>query len=308
MIGAWTNPGRIEAHRLLRLEVPLALLPATAAPQAELPVRTVDEVFYRGLVPDVLNAPSNEINTRLDALVDRLPLFGLGRQESHERLVAFAEATNRRRRVRDPFLGMTLQGARDFLTTDLGAYLLLPLPFEDRARGNDRYEALYVRDSGLHRRLIEQSAAIPSDLLDRACRNGGSVEELRQQRLNGFVGPRWESFVVVSIIDLVDERCRAFAYRHEERDEIDLILEWRDSSPPERWAIEVAGRKFGHHPSNHFAGSCDYLGVVENGRFLVFRDDSCSGNARGRGGVPALTLPRMFERLKTRMRQSTFAS
>lgn len=302
MIDAWTKPGRIEAHRLLRLEAPLALLPATAAPQAELPARTVEEVFYRGLVPDVLNAPSNEINTRLDALVDRLPLFGLGRQESLERLGAFAEAANRRRRVRDHFLGMTLQGERDFLTTSHGAYLLLSLPFEDRARRNDRYEALYFRDSGLHRRLIEQSAAISLDLLEKAARNRVSVEELRQQHLNGFVGPRWESFVVVSILDLVGERCYAFAYRHEERDEIDLILEWRDRSPPERWAIEVAGRKFGHHPSSHFAGSCDYLGVAESSRFLVFRDDSCSGDARGRGGVPALTLPRMFERLKTRMR------
>lgn len=37
-------------------------------------------------------------------------------------------------------------------------------------------------------------------------------------------------------------------------------------------------------------------------RFLVFQGNSCSGNARGKGGIPALTLPRMFERLKTRMR------
>jgi hypothetical protein len=307
MIEAWTNPGRIDAHRLLRLEATLALLPATAAPQAELPSRTVEDVFHRGLVPNVLNAPSNEINTRLDALVNRLPLFGPGRRESLERLGAFAEAANRRRSVHDPFLGMTLQGARDFLTTDLGAYLLQPLPFEDRARRNDQYEVLYVRDSGLHRRLIELSVTIPLDLPEKAARNGVSVEELRRQRLTPFVGPRWESFVVVSILDLVGERCHAFAYRHEERDEIDLILEWLDRTPPERWAIEVAGRKFGHHPSSHFAESCEFLGVVERSRFLVFRDDSCSGDARGRGGVPALTLPRMFEHLKTRLRQSAVA-
>lgn len=302
MIDAWTIPGRIEAHRLLRLEAPLALLPATAVPQAELPVRTVEDVFKRGLVPDVLKAPSSEIDTRLDALVNRLPLPGLGRQESRERFSAFAETANRRRRIRDPFLGMPLQGARDFLTTDLGAYLLLPLPFEDRARRNDQYEALYFRDSGLHRRLIEQSDAIPRDLLEKLARKGVSVEKLRQLHFNEFVGPRWESFAVVGILDLVGKLCYAFAYRHEERDEIDLILEWQDRSPPERWAIEVAGLKFGHHPSSHFAGSCEYLGVDESNRFLVFRDDSCSGQARGRGGVPALTLPRMFERLKTRMR------
>jgi hypothetical protein len=302
MIDAWTNPGRIRAHRLLRLEAPLALLPATAAPQAELPARSVEDVFYRGLVPDVLSAPSSEINMRLDAIVDRLPLFGRDRQESLGRLGAFAEAANRRRRVRDPFLGMALPGARDFLTTDLGAYLLLPLPFEDRARRNDLYEALYVRDSGLHRRLIVQGAAIPPDLPQKAARIGVAVEELRQQHLNGFIGSRWESFVVVSILELVSERCHAFAYRHEERDEIDLILEWRDRSPPERWAIEVAGRKFGRHPSSHFAESCDFLGVPEASRFLVFRGDFCSGYARGSGAVPALTLPRMFERLKTRMR------
>ncbi|WP_421852669.1 hypothetical protein [Novosphingobium sp.] len=188
--------------------------------------------------------------------------------------------------------------------TDLGAYLLLPLPFEDRARRNDGYEALYVRDSGLHRRLIFQSPTIFLEMLDRAGRKGGSVDELRQQRLNGFIGPRWESFVVVSILDLVGERCKAFAYRHEERDEIDLILEWRDRSPTERWAIEVASRKFANHPSSSFAGSCDYLGIVESSRFLVFRDDSCTGEARGKGGVPALTLPRIFERIKKRMRSS----
>lgn len=301
MIGNWTNPGRIEAHRLLRLEAPLAVLPATAAPQAELPARAVADVFYRGLVPDVLNARTTEINTRLDALVNRLPQFGLGYQESLDRWGAFAKAANRRRRIRDPFLSMAHADARNFLTTDLGAYLLLSLPFEDRARRNDLYEALYVRDSGLHRRLIDRGVTISPALLEKAARNGVAVEELRQQHLNGFVGPRWESFVVVSILDLVGERCHAFAYRHEERDEIDLILEWRDRSPPERWAIEVAGHKFGHHPSSHFAESCDYLGVGESSRFLVFRDDSCSGNARGRGGIPALTLPRMLERLKTRM-------
>lgn len=302
MIDAWTNPGRIEAHRLLRQGAPLALLPANAAPQAEFPARTVEEVFYRGLVPEVLNAPTNAINSRLDALVNRLPHFDLAHQDSLDRWSAFAEAANRRRGTRDPFLGMTLQGARDFLTSPLGAYLLLSLPFEDRARRNSQYEALYVRDSGLHRRLVEQSAAIPLGLPDKAARNGVSVEELRQQRLNGFVGPRWESFVVVGILDLVGDQCHAFAYRHEERDEIDLILEWRDRSPTERWAIEVAGRKFGHHPSSHFAESCDHLDVAENSRFLVFRDNSCSGHARGRGGIPALTLPRVFERLLTRMR------
>lgn len=77
MIGTWTDPGRIGAHRLLRLEAPLALLPATALPQAELPARTVDDVFYRGLIPDVLAAPADEINGRLHALVDQLPVFGL---------------------------------------------------------------------------------------------------------------------------------------------------------------------------------------------------------------------------------------
>jgi hypothetical protein len=128
------------------------------------------------------------------------------------------------------------------------------------ARRNDRYEALSVRDSGQHRRLIEQGAAIPIGLPQKTARNGVSVEDLRQQRLESFIGPRWESFVVVSILDLVGEQCEAFAYRHEEREEIDLILEWRDRAPPERWAIEVAGRKFGNHSSNHFAASLRSLG------------------------------------------------
>lgn len=302
MVEAWTNPYRIEAHRLLRLNAPLGLLPMTAAPQAELPVRTVEEVFYRGLVLDVLDAPSSEVNVRLDALVRRLPLFGEDRRESLKRWGAFAEGANRRRRLSDPFLGMAQQKARDFLTTGFGAHFLLPLSFQDRARRNDQREALYVRDSGLHRRLIEQSVVIPPDLLEKASRNGVSVEELRQRRLDSFVGPRWESFVVVGVLDLVGERCHAFAYRHAERDEIDLILEWHDRSAHERWAIEVAGRKFGRHPSSHFAESCDYLGVAEDNRFLVFRGNACSGLARGRGGVPAFTLPRMFERLKERMR------
>ena len=39
----------------------------------------------------------------------------------------------------------------------------------------------------------------------------------------------------------------------------------------------------------------DHLGVGESSRFVAFRDDSCSGGARGRGGVPALTLPRMSD-------------
>lgn len=302
MIGTWTNPGRIEAHRLLRIEAPLALLPAAAMPQAELTVRTIEDVFNRGLVPDVLNAPLSEINSRLDAIVDRLPLFGRDRQESLRRWSFFAEEANRRRRLRDPFLGMAQADTRDFLKTDVGAYLLLPLPFEDRARRNDLFEVLYLRDSGLHRRLIDLRAVMPRRLIEEAKRHGADVDELCRKYLDSFVGSRWESFVVVSILDLVGERCHAFAYRHEERDEIDLILEWCDRSPRERWAIEVASRKFENHPASHFAESCDFLGVGDSSRFLVLRGSSCSGNARGKGGVPALTLPRMFERLKTRMR------
>lgn len=299
----WEDPGRINAHRLLRLEARLAPLPAAAALQAELPARTVEDVFDRGLVPDVLNAPPSEINTRLDALVGRLPPFGLGREESLERWRGFAEAANRRRRVSDPFLGMTREDARDFLKTAPGAYLLLPLSFEDRARRNDRYEALYFRDSGMHRRLIDQSVAIRPDLLAKTRRRGVSLEELRREHLERFVGPRWESFVIVSILDLVGERCHAFAYRHVERDEIDLILEWRDRFPPERWAVEVAGSKFNHHPASHFEESCRFLDVIESGRFLVFRGNTCSGEARGKGGVSALTLPRILEHLRVRMRQ-----
>lgn len=304
MIESWVTPGRIEAHSLLQVKAAFAVLPTTAEPLAEDPARMVEDVFYRGLVPDVVDAPSDNINTRLDAHINRLPLFGEDRQAALGLWGALAEEANRRRRIHNPFLGMKLQGARDFLKTDLGVYLLRPLAFEDRARRNDGYEALYVRDSGLHRRMIEQSATIRLSVPAKFRHDEVVVEKLRQQHLNRFVGHRWESFVVVSILDLVGERCNAFAYRHDERDEIDLILEWRDRSPAERWAIEVAGRRFENHPSSHFAASCNHLDVAESRRFLVFRGEACSGQARGRGGVPALTLPRMFERIRTRMGQS----
>jgi hypothetical protein len=126
---------------------------------------------------------------------------------------------------------------------------------------------------------------------------------LRARKIGSYVPKRWEALVVTTIIDLVGDRCNAFAYRHEETREIDLMLEWNDSGSPERWAIEIASRKFNTHPSPYFAEECRYLGVQDENCYIVRRADDCDGGARGRGGVPAISLPRMVDYLRQRMRR-----
>lgn len=50
---SWQEPLRIEAHRPMRRQT-LDLLPTTAVPRDALPSRTVEEVFFAGLLADVL--------------------------------------------------------------------------------------------------------------------------------------------------------------------------------------------------------------------------------------------------------------
>lgn len=305
MTSGWINPDRIESHTLLRLEETLTPLATGTTARAMMPARSVEYVFYRGLIPDVVNAPWDVINTRLDVVVDRLIAATDGNGELAQ-WEEFSANANLRRRTAQPFLGLSLQDARSMLATSCGRYLIQPLPFEDSARRNNTYELLYFRDSGLHRRLVERrsvkhSVTFSSRDAAKAEKLGVSLEDIRLTRLADYQPKRWEAFVVVSILDLVGARCEAFAYRNNETAEIDLILEWRDRSPTERWAIEVASRKFNRHPSDHFSGSCDHLGVAHANRFVVFRANECNGTERARGGVRACALPRILDSLSKRL-------
>ena len=300
MTVAWREPRRIAAHRLMRREL-LHVVSTRATPRDAFLSRTVEQVFYAGLLAEVVRGSPNEINTRIDAFFDSfrdLPL--LANPVDLPTWGVFGAEANNRRSVAEAFLGQTLQAARDFVQSAPGRFIVRALPFENRERRNDTHELLYFRDSGIHRRLIERTV-----ILGRVegTRLDADIERLIAQRAASYVPKRWEAFVVTTIIDLVGERCRPFAYRHEETREIDLVLEWVDRTPPERWAIEVASRKFNTHPHSYFAEECQYLGVQPENRYLVRRADGCDGGARGRGGVPALSLPRMVDHLRQRMKR-----
>lgn len=297
MIRAWRAPVRIEAHRLIR-EDNLFPYSAEAVQRDSLPSRTVEEVFYAGLLKDVILGSPNETNTRIDTFFDGfrgLPLF------DHPLDLPtwgdFGAKANNRRPVEQAILGQTLQMGREFLASTPGRFLVRVLPFENRERRNKTHEVLYFRDSGIHRRLIERTVNGSKQSHSEA------VEKIRKSYLEDFVPKRWEAFVINSIIDLVGERCNSFAYRHEETREIDLILEWHDRTPTERWAIEVCSRKYNRHPSGYFSEECRYLGVEATNRFLVWRTDNCDGGVRGRGGIPAVSLMRMIGCLRDRMRR-----
>jgi hypothetical protein len=295
---AFKKPDWIEAHRLIGQEV-LNPSPSTAVQRDVLPSRTVEDVFHAGLLRDVVLGPQSEINTRIDTFFDlflTLPIF----TDTMDLRVwgAFASGANNRRPVGHAFLEQSLQVGRQFIASDPGRYLIRAMPFENRERHNDTHEVLYFRDSGIHRRLIERTLS-PGD---QGRLDAKAIENLRAQRLASYLSKRWEAFVVTTILDYVGNRCNAFAFRHEERSEIDLVLEWNDRTPPERWAIEVASKKFNTHPSHHFAEECHYLGVQPENQFVVRRADNCDGGARGRGGVPAISLPYMINILGRRIR------
>ena len=296
---SWREPLRIEAHRLIR-RVALDPLPATAIQRDALPPRTVEEVFYAGLLKDVTLGPQDQINRQIDAAFDsfrsqpilsyplNLPTWG-----------EFGKVANNRRPVAQTFLGLELQAGREFLASAQGRFLVRALPFENRQRQNDTHEVLYFRDSGIHRRLIERTL----DVGEQANSDSASIEDMRKRHLESFEGKRWEAFVVNTIIDLVGRCCNAFAFRHEERSEIDLVLEWTDRNPAERWAIEVASLKWNTHPNVYFEDECNHLGVKTRNRFVVRRANDCDGGARGRGGVRAISLLRMIEELSQWMRR-----
>lgn len=115
MVGDWISPRRIEAHRLLRLEAPLGVVPIATAQRAMLPARTVEDVFYRGLIADVLDAAADAINTRLDIVINELPIIGAVTDHDPGRWRQLATVANTRRPVRAPFTGMKLQTARELL-------------------------------------------------------------------------------------------------------------------------------------------------------------------------------------------------
>ena len=301
MSRGWIDPGRIDAHLMLRLEV-LSPLPTDRPARPERPTRTVEDVFRRGLIPVIWDAPGGAINRRLDVVIDGLPAILPTGDAAPIRWGRVAANANSRRRTAEPIPGLPSQYARELLKTAHGTYLLTKLPFEDRLRRNDTHELLYFRDSGLHRRLIERTYMVsPSDEA-KAAKMGVLLDKVRRDRLSGYDPRRWEAFVVVSIIDLVGSRCDSFAYRDRERDEIDLILEWRDGLRVDRWAIEVASRSFKGHPSGHFPRSCDHLGIGDENRYVVFRANACNGVERGRNGVRAYALPRMLDALRRRLR------
>ena len=72
MTSGWIDPGRIASHLMLRLEETLPPLAMGTTAREMMQVRSVEYVFHRGLIPDVLNAPLDVINTRLDIVIDRL--------------------------------------------------------------------------------------------------------------------------------------------------------------------------------------------------------------------------------------------
>lgn len=303
MTNNWHEPTRFEAHNLLRDDTSL-LFPVEDEPLEGQLTLSVDDVFYSGLMVDVVRGPKNEINTRIDTFLDRfqtLPLFGTS--IDLQRWGQFAADANWRRKTNKPFLGLKLTEARDLINSAPGRFLFKVLPFENRERQNDTHELIYFRDSGIHRRLIERTFTlngIRDHLLD-----GEELEKMRSERIRIYEPKRWEAFVVTTIVDLVGSRCDAFAYRHEETREIDLVLEWRDRVPPERWAIEVTSIKYNNHPSWYFAEECVHLGVKPENRFVVRRlkpeDATRDVEEVCRGGVPAVSLPHMVRRIKKRL-------
>lgn len=297
----WSEPRRLPAHRLFR-EQSSVWLPTTATQRPVLPSRSVEEVFHAGLLADVVLGPTDEVNTRIDTFFDEfrgLPLFDT--PVDMPTWAAFGKGANSRRRAAEAFLGQSLEDARNFLLTAPGRFMVRPLPFENRDRRNDTHELLYFRDSGIHRRLVERNLTLGRRDGKRV--GARALEHWSAKQLESYVPRRWEAFAVTTIADLVDRRCEAFAYRHEETREIDLVLEWLDRSPPERWAIEVTSRKFNTHPSGYFAEECEFLGVSPANRYVVRRTDDCDGSARGRGGVFALSLPRMVDNLRRRLQR-----
>lgn len=296
MTQVWREPGRIEAHRLIR--EPKRLFQATDMVQRdELPSRTVEQVFHAGLIKDVVFGSPSEINTRIDAVFDGFRALPLFEHPIDLRTWGdFGFEANNRRSIERALLGHRHDIGREFLQSHPGRFLVRMLPFENRERRNNTHEVLYFRDSGIHRRLIERTLEYSEK------GRLGAIKELQTGRLEGFVPKRWEAFVVNTIIDLVGDRCNAFAYRHEETREIDLILEWNDRTPVERWAIEVCSVKYNTHPSWYFAEECGYLGVERANCYVVRRADNCDGGALGRDGFPAISLPRMIEKLRMRIR------
>jgi hypothetical protein len=157
MISEWRAPRRIDAHRLLHGTQPFGLPGSMTAPRAELPSKSVEQVFRTGLLQDVVLGPDGEVNTRLDRFFDGFSALSaftgaVGLREWGD----FAVEANCRRSAAEAFLGQSLQDARAFLASAPGRFLVRVLPFENRERRNDTHELLYFRDSGVHRRLIER--------------------------------------------------------------------------------------------------------------------------------------------------------
>jgi predicted AAA+ superfamily ATPase len=119
----------------------------------------------------------------------------------------------------------------------LGLVRVLPPWSTNRNTQLTRRPKLYIRDSGLLHLL-------------RAC---PTLDALRGTP--SLMGGSWEGFCIETLICAVGDEVQAFHYRLNDKDEIDLVLEF---SPSRRWAIEI---KHGENPTlgAGFYRACEVL-------------------------------------------------
>jgi len=102
---------------------------------------------------------------------------------------------------------------------DVGLLRLLPPWFNNQVKRLEKDPKVYVRDSGLLHCLL----------------NFRTYDELRA---NAAFGHSWEGFCIENLIAATDGRAKAFHYRLDDDEEIDLVLEFPG---PRRCAIEIKG-------------------------------------------------------------------
>ena len=134
-----------------------------------------------------------------------------------------------------------------------------------------RSPRFYVRDSGVHHRLLE-------------------INDYEALLSHPVLSKSWEGFVIENIHSVLPSRTQTYFYRTSSEAKIDLVIKMPSS---EIWAVEI---KYGTAPklSKHYGQTCDDVGATH--RYILYGgdDEFPVGN-----DITVISLPRLMKKLQS---------
>ena len=130
----------------------------------------------------------------------------------------------------------------------------------------------YIRDSGVHHRLLE-------------------INNYEALLSHSALRKSWEGFVIENIHSVLPSRTETYFYRTSSDAKIDLVIKMPSS---EIWAVEIKyGTASNLNVSKHYGRTCDDVGATH--RYILYGDDEF----RLTSEITVISLPRLMKKLQS---------